>query len=315
MILTDGELKTLIDTKANPLLTDFDPPAVWDDKDSPVQPCSLDLHIGAIYQPGVKPGKAGSAGDPKSELVLSTGQTAVVATKESIHLPADHAGYGFPPSHVSSRALLMTNPGHVDPGYSGKLQFTVINMGREDYVLRSKDLIVTLLIFKLGKNVTKDYAARRPQPAVDPPAVAPKDGKRGFTTARKLISKLAAEVSAYFAAGDSSGGTISQVDIDRLSPDFVDVQRRATGIAKRTLMNATLAASVAAVILTTVVNAAEKAYSGVDDVKTRLSKVEDANTGLTKELQTAKEQLEKQKSEIENLQKLESQPKPQGASR
>jgi dCTP deaminase len=148
VIITDGELQKLIEQKNEPLLTDFEPPKEWKAKDSLVQPCSIDLHIGDIFQPGIKSGKAGSAGTPKSELVLRTGQTAIVATQESIHLPGDYAGFGFPPSHISSRALLMTNPGHIDPGYSGKLQFTVINMGREDYVLRRKDLIVTLLIFK-----------------------------------------------------------------------------------------------------------------------------------------------------------------------
>jgi dCTP deaminase len=143
VILTDGELQKLVERQNYPLLTDYDPPADWKDKGSLVQPCSLDLHIGDIFQPGVKADKAGSAGNPKTELVLKTGQTAIISTKESIHLPGDYAAFGFPPSHVSSRALLMTNPGHIDPGYSGKLQFTVINMGRESYVLRRKDLIVT----------------------------------------------------------------------------------------------------------------------------------------------------------------------------
>lgn len=62
MIVTDAQLKTLIEQTSDPLLTGFDPPKNWMDKDSLVQPCSIDLHIGAIYQPGIKPGKTGSAG-------------------------------------------------------------------------------------------------------------------------------------------------------------------------------------------------------------------------------------------------------------
>ncbi len=253
MIVTDGALQQLIQQN-NPLLTGFDPPKDWKDKDSPVQPCSIDLHIGDIFQPGVKSGKPGSAGNPKSELVLRTGQTAIIATKESIHLPGDYAGFGFPPSHISSRALLMTNPGHIDPGYSGQLQFTVINMGREDYVLRHNDLIVTLLIFKLAVKVDADYNARNPT---------------------------------------SGAGAIAQRNIDRLSPDFVDVQRRATAIARRTLGYATVGATVLAVILGWAFNAVDKRLEGIEDMKARLTRVEDMNINLAKDLQTAKDQMEK----------------------
>ena len=65
MIVVDGELQSLIQQPINPLLTDFDPPHNWQDKDSPVQPCSIDLHIGSIFVPGIRPGKPGSAGNPK----------------------------------------------------------------------------------------------------------------------------------------------------------------------------------------------------------------------------------------------------------
>jgi len=276
MIVTDGVLQKLIQQESNPLLTGFDPPKEWKDKDSLIQPCSIDLHIGAIFQPGIKSGKPGSAGNPKSELVLRTGQTAIVTTKESIHLPGDYAGFGFPPSHVSSRALLMTNPGHIDPGYSGQLQFTVINMGREDYVLRSKDLIVTLLIFKLAAKVDADYAVRNPSPAA---------------------------------------ATIAQANIDLLSPDFVDVQKRATHIARKTLGYATAGATVLAILLGWAFNAIDKRLEGIDDMKARLTRVEDVNASLAKELQTTKEQLEKRIELDHRLAIIESQNKPNGASK
>lgn len=276
MIVTDKELQHLIQQQTNPLLTGFDPPKQWEAKDSPVQPCSIDLHIGGIFQPGIKPGRPGSAGNPKAELVLRTGQTAIVVTKESIHLPGDYAGIGFPPSHVSSRGLLTTNPGHIDPGYNGPLQFTVINMGREDYVLRREDLIVTLLIFKLATQVATDYAARHPNPP---------------------------------------SATIAQTNIDLLSPDFVDVQKRATSIARKTLGYATAGATVLAIILGWAFNAIDKRLEGIDEMKVRLTRAEDANTNLEKELQTTKYQLEKQIEIDSRLRAIESQNKSKGASK
>ena len=149
MILTDRELRGLIEKTENGLLTGYDVPFDWDSKDSLVQPSSIDLHVGAIFRPGVKPGKPGSAGNPRSSISLKTGETAIVETKESINLPADYAALGFPPSSVSSQGLLMTNPGHVDPGYKGTLTFTVINMGREVFKLRPAVPIVTLFRFEL----------------------------------------------------------------------------------------------------------------------------------------------------------------------
>jgi deoxycytidine triphosphate deaminase len=309
MIVTDNELQELIERKNNPLLTDYDPPVNWSDKDSLVQPCSIDLHIGAVFQPGVKPGKAGSAENPKSELVLKTGQTAIVVTKESIHLPSDYAGYGFPPSHVSSKALLMTNPGHIDPGYSGKLQFTVINMGREDYVLRSRDLIVTILIFKLPTKANTDYGARHSKPAGSTVV----EVQQPAASIDRLIFKLATKVVAHFAPRGVASSSIAQDDIDRLSPDFVDVQRRATSIARKTLGYSTVGASVLAILLSWGVNVAEERFGRMSKMEARLMQVEAKDSSLAKELQSTKEQLAKQLDVDNRLTKLELESKPKGA--
>jgi len=149
----------------------------------------------------------------------------------------------------------MTNPGHIDPGYSGGLQFTVINMGREDYVLRTKDLIVTVLIFKLDTASIADYSVRHPIPVV---------------------------------------AKIDQSELDRLSPDFIDVQKRATSIAKRTLGIATVGASILTVLLSLLVNAIEKRVDGVDELKNRVTQVEDQNASLSKELSDTRDQLKSQ---------------------
>jgi deoxycytidine triphosphate deaminase len=78
----------------------------WYAKDSPVQPASLDLRIGKIYLPGVGADELGSTQKPLREWSLRTGHTAVVVTREILHLPSDLAAIGFPPASVSSRGLL-----------------------------------------------------------------------------------------------------------------------------------------------------------------------------------------------------------------
>ena len=74
----------------------------------------------------------------------------------------------------------MTNPGHVDPGYSGHMRFTLINMGHDDYPLIRGNPIATLLIFELSGPATKDYRARRPTPTVIPSEPAIPELSRDF---------------------------------------------------------------------------------------------------------------------------------------
>lgn len=66
MFLADHQLKALLGGP-NSLVTGFPEPwrqlqigdSKWDSRESPVQPCSIDLHIGEIYIPGSKPPTCG----------------------------------------------------------------------------------------------------------------------------------------------------------------------------------------------------------------------------------------------------------------
>jgi deoxycytidine triphosphate deaminase len=191
VFLTDAELRGILahHPLVTPLREDIDPASPA----NPVQPASLDLTVGAIYVPGTKRGKLGGVGNPRSSLPLGPGRTAVVKTRERCNLPSDIGAIGFPPSSVSAEGLLMTNPGHVDPGYRGVLSFTVINMGHESFQLDKNAPIVTLLFFRLGRAPDADYAQRSP-------------GNHGDVTEGRLA---------------------------QLSPDFLDVDERALRAASQ----------------------------------------------------------------------------------
>jgi dCTP deaminase len=163
-------------------------------KDSPIQSSSIDLSIGRIWIPEVEPGKPGAFDKPRDAHPLPPGHTAIVDTREKLSLPLDIAAIGFPPSHVSSKGILMTNPGHIDPGYTGHLTFTVINMGREPYPLKSGEVVVTILLFKLSSPVRAGWSQRR-------------NGAEGLGVTEDVLSALSA--------------------------DFVDVERRARKVAKK----------------------------------------------------------------------------------
>jgi dCTP deaminase len=178
-------------------------------KDSPVQASSIDLHIGNIYLPGEKETDLGGAQNPKQEYSLKTGETAVVTTLETLHLPSDIAGFGFPPSKdVSFKGLLMTNPGHVDPGYEGGMRFTVINMAKDPYPLLRGGRIVTLLLFRLNNDAHSGWRQRNPQGSSPPSHAAISRLSRDFVSVDRRAKKIAKEEGLKWSVGITVSATL-----------------------------------------------------------------------------------------------------------
>jgi deoxycytidine triphosphate deaminase len=173
----------------------------WVDQDyswkSPFQQCSIDLKVGSVYVPETDSDQRGGANDPiMDEHILKPGHTVMVRTKEKLSLPTDVGGLCFSPSRLALKAILVTNMGHVDPGYSGHLHFAAINMGKEAYALRTTDVICTMTLFKLNNKV-------------------PAFGDEYFVEKKGV--KYPVVISNYFP---------------KLSRDFVDVENRAKKVAK-----------------------------------------------------------------------------------
>jgi dCTP deaminase len=160
-IQSDHEIVGLLQATP-PLLTDFYIPSDWYAQESLAQPASLDVHVGMVFVPPKDEPKAGELTDKRPEYTLEPGQAIVVDTVETLNFPSDIAAFGFPPTTISNRAILMTNPGHIDPGFKGKLSFTLINMGREPYSIKTGMIIATLLVIKLTSSPTKDFTQRNP---------------------------------------------------------------------------------------------------------------------------------------------------------
>jgi len=160
MFLTDAELLALLSQGRLVTGLDLDTGPAQFNRASQVQPCSVDLRIGEIFIPGTPDAKPGSLGTPTESEILLPGGTAVVKTLEECNLPPDIGAIGFPPNTVSAEGILMTNPGHVDPGFKGQMAFTVINMSEVKFHLLKKNKIVTLLFFRLRQRVTRDLGER-----------------------------------------------------------------------------------------------------------------------------------------------------------
>ncbi|PWU08169.1 MAG: hypothetical protein C5B47_05105 [Verrucomicrobia bacterium] len=157
-MLSDHELLGLIDRK---IISGVDVPPDPFTSESPIQPSSIDLHIGGIYLPGASAEQAGGENHPLDDYLLRPGGTVLIRSSEMLSLLDDVGGLAFPPAHFAVKALLVTNAGHVDPEYKGPLKFTVINMGHEPQPLKVHDRVGTLILFKTSQQPRKGWTTRR----------------------------------------------------------------------------------------------------------------------------------------------------------
>ena len=119
---------------------------------SSLEASSIKLRVGKIYRIE-KTGKDGEVFcDNKNDVILEQGDVVFVLTMEEMDFPADIGALIFAKSGgVADRGILITNTGHVDPGYKGHLRYALINMGREKFSLRSGDVFVKLLLFRMSE--------------------------------------------------------------------------------------------------------------------------------------------------------------------
>jgi dCTP deaminase len=175
-------------------------------KDNPFQLCSLDLRVGAIYIPESDDDDLGGISQPRTvDHILDTGATVLIETKEKITLPLNVGAICFSPSRMALRGVMITNTGHVDPGYSGHLHFTAINMGKGPYGLKVNEIVCTMLLFKLSEEV-EPYG-------------------------KEIVEKLSTK---HGVVNVSSAVSHS---LPELSKDFVNVEKRARDIAEKTIEN------------------------------------------------------------------------------
>jgi dCTP deaminase len=209
MLLRDADIRDLLEQKPQSIagVPDVDAPYTLS---TSIQPASLDLRVGEIVVPEIPDGAWGSATRPASEYNLRPGETAVVQTRETFQLPGNCAGIAFPPDSMSKNGLLMTNPGHVDPGYHGKLKFTLINMGKTEALLKVGEPIATLLLIRLDSDADKGWITRH-------------DGRAGAGVTPEMLAKL--------------------------TRDFMGLEQRTTEVARKELTRIGIFVGAATIVL------------------------------------------------------------------
>lgn len=88
---------------------------------------------------------------------LKSGSAVNASTVESIDLPRDYLGRLGAIAALGARGIVVSGGLHVEPGFSGRLRFSLFNAGTETFVLRPGDQVIALEILRLS--ATPDAAA------------------------------------------------------------------------------------------------------------------------------------------------------------
>lgn len=170
-MLSNQRLRTLL-VKQDPIVKHVNLSRLSEGRLSPLQPASIDLHVGEILVPPEhekrnKGKKKAVAANPPVETrhdryTVPSGGSVVLLTKEEINFPANCAGLMFPKSSgLAERGVLVTNFGHVDPGYKGTLRYALINMSSDPLEVRAGDSVACLCVFELSPAANPDFSYGR----------------------------------------------------------------------------------------------------------------------------------------------------------
>lgn len=158
-VLNINELKLL--AKNNNLLG-------LDYKEANFQPSSYDLRIGAIFKDNEIFSKDFEKQGFTNNIDIKPSEIVSILTLEKVTIPSDCIGTVFAVNRQSSTGLLILNPGHVDPGFSGSLSICAINLSQDKRTISIGESIFTLIVQKLNTELkseelfeNKTYTSRK----------------------------------------------------------------------------------------------------------------------------------------------------------
>lgn len=126
-----------------------------------LQGCNYDLRLGGeVYTTADNYPKTLASGSTGDTVRIEPGEFGVFLTHEYIYIPDDLLGLISLKSKYKMKGLVNVSGFHVDPGYHGKILFSVYNTGPSDIFLRYKGPVFMIMFDKLEKPVLKGYEGK-----------------------------------------------------------------------------------------------------------------------------------------------------------
>jgi dCTP deaminase len=95
------------------------------------------------------------------KIVIPPGQFGLLITEEAISLPDDAIAFISIRAGIKFQGLVNVSGFHVDPGYKGKLKFSVFNAGRKDVILDQGQPIFMIWFSDLDRKTTDLYDGKQ----------------------------------------------------------------------------------------------------------------------------------------------------------
>ncbi|MFA4902014.1 MAG: hypothetical protein WC600_04635 [Desulfobaccales bacterium] len=114
--------------------------------------------------------------EKENHIKISPGDFAILITEEYIKIPTDCMGFISIRYKYKLSGLINISGFHVDPGFEGRLKFSVYNAGTADVLLRYKDPTFILFITYTTNNEVEAYTKGRDhwqQQHIDPREMMP----------------------------------------------------------------------------------------------------------------------------------------------
>lgn len=131
------------------LIDDFDPDGL--------RPANYDLRLGdEVYVTAEKLPK--KLNETEDTIAIQPGEFGILTTYEYIHVPLNYLGLISLRFNYKKQGLMNISGFHVDPGFTGKIIFSVFNTGPRSVALRYKERVFMIMFEELSKPLKTGYS-------------------------------------------------------------------------------------------------------------------------------------------------------------
>jgi dCTP deaminase len=119
---------------------------------------AYELSLGdEIYQTDSKAGKREVLKEVKEQVVINPGQFSLLLSEEVVNIPLDKIAFISIKAGIKLRGLINVSGFHVDPGFKGKLVFSVYNAGSGPISLEKGEPCFLIWFANLNESEEKKY--------------------------------------------------------------------------------------------------------------------------------------------------------------
>lgn len=149
-----------------------------------------------------------------NDICINPGENGLLITEETVNLPQDLAAFISLRLSIAIRGLVNISGRHVDPGYSGKLVFSVYNAGSNPVIMKRGDPVFMITFAKLDHP-----APAKTTPTIESIRSIRSDwiaGVRGPPVSLVKLSRRVERLELRFELFLAIGGTLAIVAIGAL---------------------------------------------------------------------------------------------------